>query len=62
MGKKEKNTNTPKNKKLLDNSVSSELLTKAAVSSPPLQNKEADKQERDFYSKPIFKTKRFDLF
>ena len=62
MGKKEKNTTTLKNKKLLDNSTSPELLTKTAELSPAPQNKETDKPERDFYSKPIFKTKRFDLF
>jgi hypothetical protein len=62
MGKKEKNTSTLKNKKLLDNSTSPELLTKAAELFPAPQNKETDKSERDFYSKPIFKTKRFDLF
>jgi hypothetical protein len=62
MGKKEKNTSTLKNKRLLDNSTSPELLTKADGSSPAPQNKETDKPERNFYSKPIFKTKRFDLF
>jgi len=62
MGKKEKNTIAVKAKKLLNTSTSPELLTKpVSVSVTPLKQ-EPDKQEIDFYSKPIFKSRRFDLF
>jgi len=62
MGKKEKNTIAAKAKKLLNTSTSSELLTKPASSSVIPLKQESDKQEVDFYSRPIFRSRRFDLF
>jgi len=62
MGKKEKNTVAAKAKKLLNTSTSPELLTKpVSVSAAPLKQ-EPGNQETDFYSKPIFRSRRFDLF
>ena len=62
MGKEAKNTIAAKAKKVLNTSTSPELLTKpVSVSVAPLKQ-EPDKQEIDFYSKPIFKSRRFDLF
>jgi len=60
MGKKEKNT--VKVKKPLNASTSPELLTKPVSSSVTPVRQETDKLETDFYSKPIFKSRRFDLF
>ena len=62
MGKKEKNTIAAKAKKLLNTSTSPELLVKPVSSSVTPLKQEADKQEVDFYLKPIFKSRRFDLF
>jgi hypothetical protein len=62
MGKKEKNTIAAKAKKVLNTSTSPELLTKpVSVSVAPLKQ-EPGKEEIDFYSKPIFRSRRFDLF
>jgi hypothetical protein len=62
MGKKEKNTIAVKAEKLSNTSTSPELLKKpVSVSVVPLKQ-EPEKQEIDFYSKPIFKSRRFDLF
>jgi hypothetical protein len=62
MGKKEKNTVAVKAEKLPNTSTSPELLKKpVSVSVVPLKQ-EPEKQEIDFYSKPIFKSRRFDLF
>lgn len=64
MGKKEKNTIAAKAKKLLNTSTLPELLTKPVSSSvtPLKQEPEKLEIETEFYSKPIFKSRRFDLF
>ena len=62
MGKKEKNTIAVKAKKSLTTSTSPELLTKPISPSVAPLKQELDKQETDFYSRPIFKSRRFDLF
>jgi hypothetical protein len=62
MGKKDRNTNAAKAKKSLNASTSPELLTKPVSSSVTPLKQEIDKLDVDFYSKPIFKSKRFDLF
>jgi len=62
MGKKEKNTIAAKAKKSLNSSTSPELLTKPVSSSVAPLKQEPGKQETDFYSKPIFRSRRFDLF
>jgi len=62
MGKKEKNTIAAKAKKLLNTSTSPELLIKPVSASVAPVKQEIDKLETDFYSKPIFKSRRFDLF
>jgi len=62
MGKKEKNTIAAKAKKLLNTSTSPELLIKPVSASVAPVKQEIDKPETDFYSKPIFKSRRFDLF
>ena len=62
MGKKEKNTIAAKAKKLLNTSTSPELLTTPVNSSVTPLKQEPGKQETDFYPKPIFKSRRFDLF
>ena len=61
MGKKERNTVAAKAKKPLNAITSPELLTKP-VSSSVTPLKQDDKPETDFYSKPIFRSRRFDLF
>jgi len=61
MGKKEKDTIAAKAKKPLNAITSPELLTKP-VSSSVTPLKHDDKPETDFYSKPIFRSRRFDLF
>ncbi len=62
MGKKEKDTIAAKAKKSLSASTSPELLTKpVSLSVAPLKQ-EPGKLETDFYSKPIFRSRRFDLF
>jgi hypothetical protein len=61
MGKKEKNTIAAKAKKSL-NATSPELLTKPVSSSVTPLKQETGKLETDFYSKPIFRSRRFDLF
>jgi hypothetical protein len=62
MGKKEKNTIAVKVKKPLNASTSPELLTKPVGASVTPLKQETDKLETDFYSKPIFRSRRFDLF
>jgi hypothetical protein len=62
MGKKEKNNIAAKAKKSLNTPTSPELLTKPVSSSVSPLKHETDKQETDFYPKPIFKSRRFDLF
>ena len=62
MGKKEKNTIAAKAKKLLNTSTSPELLTKPVSSSVNPVKQGTDKLETEFYSKPIFRSRRFDLF
>ena len=62
MGKEEKNTIAAKAKKPLSATTSPELLTKPVSSSVTPLKQEHDKPEADFYSKPIFRSRRFDLF
>jgi hypothetical protein len=62
MGKKEKNTIAAKAKKSLNASTSPELLTKPVNPSVAPLKQEIDKLETEFYSKPIFRSRRFDLF
>jgi len=62
MRKKEKNTIAAKAKKLLNTSTSPELLTKPVSASVTPLKQEPGKPETDFYSKPIFRSRRFDLF
>lgn len=62
MGKKEKNSITAKAKKPSTTPTSPELLRKPVRSSVTPSKQEIDKPETDFYSKPIFKSRRFDLF
>jgi len=62
MGKKEKNTIAAKAEKLSNTSTSPELLTTPVNSSVTPLKQEPVKQEIDFYPKPIFKSRRFDLF
>ena len=62
MGKKEKNTIAAKAKKSVNTSTSPELLTKPVSSSVTPLKQEAGKEDTDFYPKPIFKSRRFDLF
>jgi hypothetical protein len=61
MGKKEKNTIAAKAKKSLNGTLP-ELLTKPVSSSVTPLKQEPGKLETDFYSKPIFRSRRFDLF
>ena len=62
MGKKEKNTIAAKAKKSLSASTLPELLTTpVSLSVTPLKQ-EPGKPDTDFYSKPIFRSRRFDLF
>jgi hypothetical protein len=62
MGKEEKNTIAAKAKKPLNAITSPELLAKPVSSSVTPLKQEQDKPETDFYSKPIFRSRRFDLF
>ena len=62
MGKEEKNTIAAKAKKPLNAITSPELLTKPVSSSVTPLKQEAGKLETDFYPKPIFRSRRFDLF
>jgi len=62
MGKKEKDIIASKNKKSSNASTPPGSLTKRAGSSALTPKKEPDMQKTEFYSKPIFKSKRFDLF
>jgi hypothetical protein len=62
MGKKEKNNIAAKAKKSLNASTSPELLTKPVSSSVIPLKQEPGTPETDFYSKPIFRSRRFDLF
>jgi hypothetical protein len=62
MGKKEKNTIADKAKKSLNASTLPELLTKPVASSVAPLKQEQEKLELDLYPKPIFKSRRFDLF
>jgi hypothetical protein len=62
MGKKEKNTIAAKAKKSLNAATSPELLTKPVSSSVTPLKEEPGKLETDFYSRPIFRSRRFDLF
>jgi len=63
MGKKEKNTIAAKAKKLLNTSVSPELLTKpVSVSVTPLKQEIDEQENRFLFKEPIFRSRRFDLF
>jgi hypothetical protein len=61
MGKKEKNTIAAKAKKSSNVSTSPGLLTKPVSSSVTPLKQEIERLGVDFYSKPIFKSRRFDL-
>ena len=62
MGKKEKNIIAAKAKKSSNATTSPELLTKPVSSSVTPLKQESAKLETDFYPKPIFRSRRFDLF
>lgn len=62
MEKKEKNIIAAKAKKSLNATTSPELLTKPVSSSVTPLKQEPGKLEPDFYPKPIFRSRRFDLF
>jgi hypothetical protein len=60
MAKKEQDILPPGKKKLQNTSKPPELLAKSGTSFLSSLKKEQDDQ-KELYSKPIFKTKRFDL-
>jgi hypothetical protein len=61
MIKKEQIMHQSAKKKSQNTSRPPELLSKSGIPFLPPSKKEQDDQ-KEFYSKPIFKTKRFDLF